>query len=341
MDRRDFLGGMSAIFAAGLVTDEAEAAGPPPAAPDEVEPWLAKLDQDLQRMSQQAPTEGVSEALHEAGLPPRLLGETFGTLSLFAAWRDSDEEVRQHPAFQARMFRAADALARRTVVIADWMEGLDRARRRSIGALLSRPNRLMAILDHVLIRKGERMNPARRRALRGTLGDIARATRKAGAKPEAFLDELILFVDYAAREEGVDRHALAAQERAAQARGEQTNATMETAEETSRLDKWFSSPDETIRLGLRLMGLAVLVSLGGVVLFFLSLAVFQALVGVAVLLTGLMCFVIGPLMLLTGLVLLIVGRVRRRRDAKEALEAEDEALLHLLGPEEPWSPQPA
>ena len=57
MDRRDFLGGMTAIFAAGLMADEAEAAGPPPTAPHEVEPWLAKLDQDLQRMSQKAPTE--------------------------------------------------------------------------------------------------------------------------------------------------------------------------------------------------------------------------------------------------------------------------------------------
>ena len=184
------------------------------------------------------------------------------------------------------------------------------------------------------------MNPARRRALRGTLGDIARATRKAGTKPEAFLDELILFVDHAAREEGVDRHALAAQERAAQANPAQTSATMETGEERERLDHWADDPEQTIKLGLRLIGLGVGVAAGGLVLFFLVTAVIDVFLFMAFI-TGLMCFVIGPLLLLTGLVLLIIGRVRRRRDAKEALGAEDEALLELIGPDDPLSPLPA
>jgi hypothetical protein len=337
MDRRDFLGGMSAIFAAGLMTEEAEAAGPPPTTPHEVEPWLAKLDQDLMRMSQQAPTEGVSEALLEAGLPPTLLGETFGTLSWFTAWRDSDEDIRQHPAFQARMFRAADALARRTVVMANWMEGLDRARRREIGALLSRPNRLMAVFDHVLIRKGERMNAARRRALRGTLGDIARATRQAGAKPEAFLDELILVVDHAAREEGVNRHALAAQERAAQERGDQTSATMETVEEPSWREKWFDDPDNTVRLGLRLMGLALGVAATGLIITLIVAETF-GLLSVGAGIAAIMCFGIAPVLLLTGLVLVIVGRVRRKKHPEET---DEEALLYLLSPFDPLSPLPA
>ncbi|MEY3211795.1 MAG: hypothetical protein RIT28_2276, partial [Pseudomonadota bacterium] len=305
--------------------------------PQEVEPWLAKLDQDLQRMQAQAPTEGVSEALHEAGLPPTLLGETFGTLSWFTAWRDSDEDVRQHPAFQARMFRAADALARRTVVMADWMEGVDRAQRRAIGALLSRPNRLMAVLDHVLIRKGERMNPARRRALRGTLGDIARATRQAGAKPEALFDELILAVDHTAREEGVDRHALAAQERAKRDHTAPTSATMETVEEPSWREKWFDDPDDTVRLGLRLMGLALGVAAAGLIITVIVEGLFSMLsVGVGI--AAILCFVIAPLLLLTGLVLVIVGRVRRKNHPEET---DEEALLYLLDLEDPLSPLPA
>ena len=74
MDRREFLGGVSALFAGGLMLDEAQAAGPPPTTPDDVEPWLAALDQDLQRMSTQAPTDGVRDALREAGLPRTLMG---------------------------------------------------------------------------------------------------------------------------------------------------------------------------------------------------------------------------------------------------------------------------
>ena len=346
MDRRDFLGGMSALFAAGLMTDEAEAAAPPPTAPEEVEPWLATLDQDLQRMRAQSPTEGVREALDEAGLPPTLMGEMFATLSLFAAWRDSDEEVRQHPAFQARMFRGAEALARRTAVMAAWMEGVDRSRRRAIGALLGRPNRLMAVLDHVLIRKGERMNAARRRALRGTLGDVARATRKAGTKPEAFLDELILVVDHAAREEGVDRHALAAQERQAHADlsgASATSAAVEVEDDPGPFQNWGGAPGERhklVRLGLRLMGLALAVVLGGLCITAISLVVTGAL-SLGIILAAIMCFVIGPLLLLTGLVLVIVGSILHRAQAKEAEAAEDEALLYLLGPLDPLSPQPA
>ncbi|MBK9648861.1 MAG: hypothetical protein IPO67_27545 [Deltaproteobacteria bacterium] len=333
MDRRDFLGGMSAIFAAGLMPDEAEAAGPPPTAPDEVEPWLAKLDQDLQRMSKQAPTEGVSEALDEAGLPPTLMGETFATLSWFTAWRDSDEDIRQHPAFQERLFRAADVLARRAVVMAAWIEGVDRARRRAIGALLGRPNRLMAVLDHVLIHKGERMNPARRRALRGTLGDIARATRAAGAKPEAFLDELVLYVDHAAREEGVDRHALAAESSAAAAQ------TTEAHTKTPIKDRWqMDTPPEKIRLGLRLMGLAVLISAGGLLIFAISVSIFSAPLTFFTLLTGFACFIVGPILLVAGLLLLITGRMERRRERRER---KDKALLYLLDTEDPLSPLPA
>ncbi|MBK9648860.1 MAG: hypothetical protein IPO67_27540 [Deltaproteobacteria bacterium] len=339
MDRRDFLGGMSAIFAAGLMADEAEAAGPPPTAPHEVEPWLATLDQDLQRMSQKAPTDGVSEALDEAGLPPTLMGETFATLSLFAAWRDSDEEVRQHPAFQARLFSAAEAHARRVVGMADWMEGVNRQRRREIGALLARPNRLMAVLDHVLIRKGERMNPARRRALRGTLGDLARATRRAGARPEALVDELILAVDHAAREEGVDRHAVAgglAQRRGPSADGATSTQTQMTAElegEPPPSPEGESPPspeDKLVRLGLRLLKLGVLLEVSGPLVYYAGILLTNT--GILPVLFGItapLCFVVGPLLLLTGLVVLIVGKVRRRR---AQLEAEDDELTRLLAP---------
>lgn len=343
MDRRDFLGGMSALFAAGLMTDEAEAAGPPPTAPNEIEPWLATLDQDLQRMRAQRPTEGVREALDEAGLPPTLMGETFATLSLFAAWRDSDEDVRQHPGFQARMFRAADALARRTAVMAEWMEGVDRQRRRAIGALLGRPNRLMAVLDHVLIRKGERLNAARRRALRGSLGDLARATRRAGARPEALVDELILAVDHAAREEGVDRHALAAQDRQAHADftgASATSADIKVEDDPGPFHSWGGEPGERpelVRLGLRLMGLALGVVLGGLCITAISILATGAL-SLGIIIGAIMCFVIGPLLLLAGLVLVIVGSIRHRAQANEAEAAADEALLYLLIP---LDPQPA
>ncbi|MCK6521048.1 hypothetical protein L6R49_06345 [Myxococcota bacterium] len=373
MNRRELLGGLSALFAAGLVLDDAEAAGPPPTSPQALERWLAALDQDLERMRARAPAAEVSAALREAGLPPRLMGETFATLTLFSAWRESDEGVRQHPAFQARLFRAADLLARRAVVMAGWMEGVDRARRRAIGALLSRPNRLMTILDHALIRKGERMNPARRRALRGTLGDLARATRRAGARPEAFLDELILFVDHAAREEGVDRHALAAQERAALARGEGTSATMETVEdvpapsepapsepapsepapsepapsepapsepalyepalyEPRRWGQWLLTPEETVLLGLKLMGIGASVTVGGLLL---SIAL-PALLGMGPIVLGyVFCLFLGPALLLTGLALVLFGiyiPIFERFD--------EEALLRILGTADP-PPRPA
>ena len=63
-------------------------------APKHQQALVAHDRRNLQRMQSRTPTEGVSEALHEAGLPPTLLGETFATLSLFTAWRDSDEDVR-------------------------------------------------------------------------------------------------------------------------------------------------------------------------------------------------------------------------------------------------------
>jgi hypothetical protein len=327
------LGGVTALFASGLVMDDAEAATPGPSSPDDVEPWLASLDQDLTRMRARLPPTMVREGLAEAGLSTTLMGETFAALSLVAAWRDSDEEVRQHPAFQARLFACADQVARSSAVMVSWLERAPRAHRRILGALLVRPNRLMALLDRVFMQKGAKMNPVRRRALRGTLGELARAARKTGTKPESLVDDLIGFVDHAARAEGVDRHALAAESSAAASE----TPTAET--KTLTREKWrMDTPDGKVRLGLCLLGLAVLISAGGVLIFALSVALFSVMLPVFTLFTGVLCFVIGPLLLLSGLLLLIIGLIGRRREGKAS---EEEVLLYLLDPEDPLSPLPA
>lgn len=311
MDRREFLSGASAMLAAALVSEDAFAAPLRGPGAEGVEGWLAGLD--LDRMRRREPLPLVREALEAAGLPPHIMGETFATLSLVTAWQGCDEQTRQHPALVEALMSGAALLARRCAALVAWLDQVPREEQRQIGGVMARPNRAMALWDRVLIRKGAAIDPRRRRALRGAMGDLARVLRHREATD--LIDGLVGGLKEAARLERVDLAALA----------EEPEPT-----EAQILDGAAPSADERatrlLRLGLRLLGLGAAFEAGGWLLFYIGGASgFEPVAALGVV----SCALIGPLLLLTGVVVLLVG-VMMRLQAQGSLARQDAVLAELV-----------
>lgn len=305
MDRRALLAGLGALCSVGLGPGLA-LAGPAPGPG-----WVEALLADLERIRQHPPLPAVGAALARAGLPADLLGEAFAVLVSRDAWHGLDEVRQQDPQLVAWMLEQAARVPALVARLAGWLEAQGARGRARLFQTLRRPNRLMALLDRVQLRRDARF-PARRAALRRSLGELAGALR--GQDPEAWFTGLLHPLDQLFGEHGVDRRALAADPSAP----ESEDGALAPA---GPLDGRPTSVKLGL-LGLALQGLAAVVFVGGVGLFALGSAAGVGAVGAV---GAVLCLGLAPLLLAVGTVLFLVGVVyyfvERQREPQDPFTA--------------------